>query len=77
MSGSDVGLIIVHKAMKIVEKNLVGKIQRGTPTLEFERREEKRTAKGKEKVKMGPPPIKTNQKAIFKRLYKKDSVSEV
>lgn len=58
MSGSDVGLIIVHKAMKIVEEqSSTGQIER-KPTLESLKAEmRKELAKGKQKINMGPPPM--------------------
>ena len=58
MSGGDVGLIIVHQAMKIVEEqSSTGQIMR-KPTLESLKEEmRKELAKGKQKINMGPPPM--------------------
>lgn len=59
MSGTDVGLILVHKAMKIVEEeSSTGKVNRA-PTLESLKEEmRKALAKGKEKINMGPPTMR-------------------
>jgi hypothetical protein len=65
MSGTDLGLIVVHKAMKIVEEESSKGVarNRGPPTKESLKEEiRKQLAKGKEKVDMRPPPAVVKMK---------------